>query len=177
MRRPFAQLSGSIAEALVAHQWFRAWPARRPEQNVFDLQLQVPVGRDADHVFRVSLFEGLVDLRLGEGGVGAKRYSLPFGLLPLDLGQQQFVPVLGAGHVARSQLRRQTVAVLVEQQQRVVADRLEVTVIGAAFLLTVDRTLGGVHVEHDAVRIVGGFGLCDQLAVHRHQPDQVLVAG
>ena len=65
----------------------------------------------------------------------------------------------------------------VEQKQRVVADRLEVSVVGTAFLLAMDRTLGGVHVKDDAVRIVGGFGFCDQLAVHRHQPDQVLLAG
>ena len=35
------------------------------------------------------------------------------------------------------------VAVLVEQQQRVIAHRLEVAVVGAAFLLTVDGALGG----------------------------------
>ena len=37
---------------------------------------------------------------------------------------------------------------LVEQQQRVVADRLEVAVAGAGFLSAVDRTLVGVLVEH-----------------------------
>ena len=30
-------------------------------------------------------------------------------------------------------------------------DRLEVPVVGTAFLLAVDRTLGGVHIEHNAV--------------------------
>jgi hypothetical protein len=41
--------------------------------------------------------------------------------------------------------------VTIEQKQRVVADRLEVPVVSAALLLTVNRTLAGVHVEDDAV--------------------------
>jgi len=36
--------------------------------------------------------------------------------LPLDLRQQEFFPALGAVHVARTQLGRQTIAVAVEQQ-------------------------------------------------------------
>ena len=48
---------------------------------------------------------------------------------------------------------------LVEQQQRVVADRLEVPVVGTALLLAVDRAFGRIHVENDAVRIDGSFGL------------------
>ena len=66
----------------------------------------------------------------------------PFGLLALDLGQQQLISVLGA-----------------------------------AFLLPVYRAFRGVHVEHDALGIVLRFGLRDQLAVHRHQPQQVLFTG
>ena len=65
---------------------------------------------------------------------------------------------------------------LVEQQQRVVADRLEVPVVGTALLLAVDRAFGRIHVENDAVRIDGSFGLCNQLSVHSHQPQQVLFA-
>ncbi len=50
-------------------------------------------------------------------------------------------------------------------------------VVGAAFLLAMDGALGRVHVEHDGLGPVAGLGLADQLAVDRHQPDQVLVAG
>ena len=38
-----------IAKAFVAHEGFATGSPRRTKQDVFDLQLQVPVGRDADH--------------------------------------------------------------------------------------------------------------------------------
>ena len=34
-------------------------------------------------------------------------------------------------------------------------------VVGTAFLLTVDRALGGVHIEHDALGLVLRFGLSE----------------
>ena len=61
----------------------------------------------------------------------------------------------------------------VEQKQRVVADRLEVSVVGTAFLLAMDRTLGGVQVQNDPLGVVERFRLPDQLSVQRHQPQQV----
>ena len=66
---------------------------------------------------------------------------------------------------------------IVEQEQRVVADRLEVPVIGAPFLLPMHRALTGVHVEYDAVGSVQGLGLSDHVAIHGHQPNEVLLAG
>ena len=53
---------------------------------------------------------------------------------------------------------------------------VEMTVIGAAFLLAMDGALGGVHVENDAIGVVGTFCLRQQFPVHRHQPEQVLFA-
>ena len=50
-------------------------------------------------------------------------------------------------------------------------------VVSAAFLLTVDRAFRGVHIEHDTLGLVLRLGLSDQLAVHRHQPKQVLFTG
>ena len=99
------------------------------------------------------------------------------GLLAVDLGHEQFLPIVRAGDVPRSQLRRHAVAVSVEQEQRVITDRLEVPVVGTAFLLPMHRALAGVHVEHDAVGVVQRLGLSDQVAVHGHQPDEVLLAG
>jgi hypothetical protein len=52
-----------------------------------------------------------------------------------------------------------------------------VTVVGAAFLLPVDWAVGGVHIEHDALCFVATLGLRDQLAIHCHQSDQILVVG
>ena len=39
--------------------------------------------------------------------------------------------------------------------------------------LTVDRTLGRVHVENDVLRVVGKFSLGDQLPVHRHREGDI----
>jgi len=58
-------------------------------------------------------------LRLGEGGLGAKDHFFAQRLLPLDLWQQQFFPIVGTVRVARPQLCRQTVTFPIEQQQRV----------------------------------------------------------
>ena len=64
-------------------------------------------------------------------------------LLTLDLRQQRLIPVFGAATIARTQFRRQAVAVTIEQEQRVVADRLKVPVVGAPLLLTMNLTLAG----------------------------------
>ena len=69
------------------------------------------------------------------------------------------------------------ITVIVEQKQRMVADRREVPVVGAAFLLPMHRALAGIHVEHDAVGSVERLRLSDQVAVHRHQPIEVVITG
>ena len=71
------------------------------------------------------------------GPLDPKRHVFPFGLLALNLGQQQLIPTLGTVHVAGTELGRQTVAVSIEQKQRVIASGLEVSVVGALFLLPV----------------------------------------
>jgi hypothetical protein len=58
--------------------------------------------------------------------------------LALDLWQKHFIPVLGTVYVARSQLRCQTVALAIEQQQRVIAGGLEVPVVGTVLLFSID---------------------------------------
>ena len=58
-----------------------------------------------------------------------------------------------------------------------IADRLEVTVVGATLVLPMNGALAGMHVEHDAVGSVQGLGLPNHIAVHGHQPDEVLLAG
>src|ERR1035437_1592610 len=97
------------------------------------------IGRDADGILHVLLLQRLVDLWLGEGCIGAKHYFLTQFLLALDFRQKHFLPVLGTMYVAGPQLRSQTVSLPVEQQQRVIAGRLEVTVVGTLLLLPVYR--------------------------------------
>ena len=48
---------------------------------------------------------------------------------------------------------------VIEQEQRVIADRLEVTVVGATLLLPMNGALAGIHVEHDAVGSVQRLGV------------------
>jgi len=50
-----------IMEALVPDE--RARLGRRPKQDVFDLQLQILVGRDADGVAHAACLQRLVDRR------------------------------------------------------------------------------------------------------------------
>jgi hypothetical protein len=61
--------------------------------------------------------------------------------------------------------------VTTEQKQQVVADRLKVLAVGAALMLTMNRTLTGVHVEHDALGAVESLGLSQRRSVQRHQID------
>ena len=49
--------------------------------------------------------------------LGPERHALALSLLPVNLRHQQLVPVVRAVDVPRSQLRRQTVAVIGEQKQ------------------------------------------------------------
>src|SRR5712692_5405464 len=50
-------------------------------------------------------------------------------------------------------------------------------VVGAALLLTMNRTLASVHVEPNAVGAIKRLGLPQRLPVQRHQPDQILFPG
>ena len=126
-------------------------------------------------MLHVSLLQCVVDLRLGEGGVGAKHHFLAQLLLPFDLWQEKFFPILGAVHVAGSQLGRQTVTLATEQQQRVIAGRFKVPVVGAILLFAVDRDLGAVHVQHHPARRIHSFRPGDQIPVDRCQTSKVLV--
>jgi len=94
--------------------------------------------------------------------------------LSLDLRQQHLFPAVGAVHVAGPQLRRQTVALAIEQQQRVIAGRFEVAVVRAVLLLAVDRDFGRVHVQNDPLRGIHGFCLADELPVQASQQGEVL---
>ena len=111
-----------IPETLVPDQRPVARSSRRTKQEVFDLDLQVLVCWHPDRVLDGTCLQGVVDLRCREGRVGADRHPPALGLLPLNLRHQQRVSVVGTVDVTGTQLRRQTVAVVVAQQQRVVAD-------------------------------------------------------
>src|SRR5450432_1408739 len=98
-----------VEKALVPDHWLVARSSRGSRQQLRNVPLQVLVGWYADGVLDAPLLQRLIYLRLGEGGVCSKHHVLAQLLLALNLRQQQLIPVFGAVHVARTQLRRQAV--------------------------------------------------------------------
>ena len=141
-----------VQKSLVFDQRFLAGPAHRARHQFGNISFQVVVRRNANSVLHAPLLQRLIDLRFGEGGVGTKHHLLAQRLLPLNLRQEKFFLVLGTVHVSRTELRRQTVAVSIKQQQRVITHGLEVPVVGAILLFAVDRNLGRIHVQHGSVQ-------------------------
>ena len=107
----------------------------------------------------------------------SKNYLLTYLLLPLDRWKQKFFPGVGAMHVAGPKLRRQAVALAVEQQQRMITGGLEVIVVGALLLLAVDRDLGGIHIQNHPSGRIDAFHSADQFAVDPCQTGEVLLPG
>ena len=112
---------GLVQKALVLDLRFFAGPAHRTFQQLLDVPLQVFVGRYPDGILHTPLLQRFVNLRLGKGSIGPKRNFVPHPLLALDLRQQQLFPTLRAVNIARTELRRQTITLAIEQQQRVKA--------------------------------------------------------
>jgi hypothetical protein len=67
--------------------------------------------------------------------------ALPLGPVLIIDGQEHLVPPVGAVDVARPELGGETVAVLVEDEEGMVTDRLEVAVVGRPLLRAAHRTL------------------------------------
>ena len=130
---------GLVEEPFVLDQRLLARPSYRTRQQFGDVPLQTLVGRDSNSIFHATLFQRLVHLRPGEGRVTPEGDLLPHLLLPLDLWQQEFFPTVGAVHIARPQLDRQTITLLIEQQQGVKTGGFEVPVVGALLLLLMGR--------------------------------------
>jgi hypothetical protein len=127
-------------------------PSHRSRHQLGDRQFQVLVGRSADGVGRTPRFQRLIDLTFGKGRVGPHYRFFPALLLPLDLGQQSLFPIVGAVHVAGPQFDSQAVAFPIEQQERVIAGGLKMSVVGALLLVAIDRDLSAVDVQHDPLR-------------------------
>jgi hypothetical protein len=72
--------------------------------------------------------------------------------VPINDGQQDLVPSLGAVDVARSEFRGEAVAGGVEDEERVIADGLEVAIVRGLLLLPMDGALGAVDVKNHRSR-------------------------
>src|SRR5262249_22077504 len=108
------------------------------------------IGRQPDRVAHSAAFERLVEGRYGERSIRPHHYGPPAPAIPINDGQQDLVPSLGAVDVARPEFGREASATRVEDEERVITDRLEVPVISGLLLRAVDRAFGAVDVEDHA---------------------------
>ena len=153
---------GLILNAAVADQRGVAGSAAWPGEQVLDGPLQHVIGREADGVRPAPPLQRLVEGRDGKGRVGSDDDVLPSGLVPLNDMEEDLVPPVSTVDVPRPELGGEAVPVLVEDEQRMIADGLEVAVVGRLLLRAVNRTLGAVDIEGHAP---GGW----QGGIVRHQ--------
>src|ERR1700687_1613064 len=93
-----------IQKALVPPVFVTRTP-HRARQKFFNVAHQVVIRRKPNRIFHSPFFHRFVDLRFGKRGIGPKHHFFTPFLLPFDFWQKHFLPVLGAMHVARPQLR------------------------------------------------------------------------
>ena len=142
--------SGLVLEAAVADERRVTRSATGPGEQVLDLPLQDVVGRQPDRVAHSAAFQRLVERRQSERGVRADHHGLPAPTVAINDGQEDLIPALGAVDVARPEFHGQAVALWVEDEERVIAHRLEVTVVRGLLLCAVDGAFGAVDVERHA---------------------------
>src|SRR5262245_42354986 len=111
------------------------------------MPLSSPVVLRPDGVADVLGLQQLVDLWLGERGIGAEvEIDAPLTVAANHRLQHE-APGLGAVDVAGSQQTAFQITELVEQEQRMITGAAEVTVPGRTLLLAMGRALGAVHVD------------------------------
>jgi hypothetical protein len=79
-------------------------------------------------------------------------------LVALYYRLKEFSPLISAVDVARSQSCSFAIPELVEKKQRMIADALEVSVVGRSFLLAMYWTLRAVHIQNDTLVDSVGHG-------------------
>ena len=102
--------SGLVVEAPVADERRVARLAPWPSQQIFDAPLQDVVGRQPDRVAHPAAFQGLVERRHRDCGIRPDHDALPAPAIPINEGQQAFVPSVRAVDIARSEFRGDAVA-------------------------------------------------------------------
>jgi hypothetical protein len=117
-----------IREAPVPDQRRIAGPAAGPDEQIFDGPLQHGIGRE------------------GKGRVGAEDDGLPWSLAPVYDGEENLLSRVRTVDVARPERGGQAVALVVEDEERIRADGLDVTVIGRFLLRAVSRTFRAVDI-------------------------------
>jgi hypothetical protein len=108
--------------------------AAGPGEQALDGPLQDSVGREADGILHTPSFQRLVQGRESKGRVGTDDHDLSPGPVPVNDGEEDLIPPVRTVDVARPERGGQAVAVLVEDEERVIADGLEVAVVGGLLL-------------------------------------------
>ena len=146
---------GTIPKVVVSDHWTLRRPAHRPPEQRGDLPLQHLVAGESYSVKDVPLLEVLIDVRLGECGIGTK--VPPHSCRPVARQDriQYITPPVRAMYVPRTEHRPLAVTELVEHEQRVIARAPKVSVVRRSLLFSMYRTLRTVHVQdHPPVRCV-----------------------
>jgi hypothetical protein len=134
-------------EAAVTDQRRVTRSAARSRKQILDLPLQYVIGWQPDRVAHPTAFQRVVDPGPGERSVRPDHDPVSASAVPINDGQQDLVPSLGAVDVARSEFRGEAVAVGVEYEERVIADGLEVAIVRGLLLRPMDGALGAVDVK------------------------------
>ena len=117
-------------EAPIPDQRRVAWSASGPGEQVLDSPLQHLIGREPDGVGHVPPFQCLVQCGEGKGRVGSDDDGLLASLLAVNDGQEDVLPSVCAVDVAGPERGGQAIPVLIENEERMIAHGLEVTILG-----------------------------------------------
>lgn len=160
---------GLVVEAPVADERRVARSATWPSQQIFDAPLQHVIGRQADRVTHPAAFQRLVECRHRERSVRPDHDRLPTPAIPVNDGQQNLIPPLRTMDIAWPELGREAVALEVEDEERVMADGLEVPVVRGLLPRPVNRALGAVDVERHSAALRSRCRLLNQVGVQATQ--------
>ena len=94
----------------------------------------------------------LVNLGVGEGGVGAEVAAHLAVLVTRDHGFEHVLPAARRMNIARTQRAAFQISKLVEDEQRMIAGAGEMAVVGRPLLIAVGRADAGIHIKHDALQ-------------------------
>ena len=141
---------------------------------MFDFPFQDGVGFETNGVKVTFFLQHSVQRRIGEGGIATKEFRDVQVTIPIDYRQEYPPPELRAGVIAASQHRSLQVAILIEQEQRVIAHALEVPVIGRALLTAVGLTDGAVHVENQCFQRLSLMHRVDPATGKIHERREIL---
>jgi hypothetical protein len=136
-----------ILETPIADQRRVARSATGPSEQILDAPLQDIVSRESDRIPHPSPFQCLIEGRQGKRRVGTDDHRPAVRAVPVNDGKQDFVPAVRTMDVAGPEFGREAVALGVEDEERMVADRLKMAVVRGLLLRAVDWALGAVDIE------------------------------